>query len=182
MRFRNPSGSPGCPRSLALGDLGEAGGLGLYAPKTTPRVPPVPRRVASVSTPQKPHRGCPRSLALGDRGDSGPQLARRSPRSSRIGPVKRPCRQEGFPNRAGSPLRAARNPPRRFSAVAPASPPLAENCGVSAHHGCMRCLHWKAATCPSPACQASARSGPHPPPIPSRRYVSTAGHLVSLYV
>ena len=26
------------------------------------------RRVASVSTPQKPHRGCPRSLALGDRG------------------------------------------------------------------------------------------------------------------
>ena len=40
------------------------------------------------STPQKPHRGCP--LALGDRGDSGPQLAGRSPRSSRIGPGKRP--------------------------------------------------------------------------------------------
>ena len=53
-------------------------------------------RVASVSTPQKPHRGCPRSLALGDRGDSGPQLAGRSPRSSRIGPGKRRCRQNGF--------------------------------------------------------------------------------------
>lgn len=52
------------------------------------------RRVVPVSTPQKPHRGCPRSLALGDRGDSGPQLARRSPRSSRIGPGKRPRVQE----------------------------------------------------------------------------------------
>lgn len=45
--------------------------------------------MASVSTPQKPHRVCLRSLALGDRGDSGPQLARRRRRPSWIGPGKR---------------------------------------------------------------------------------------------
>jgi hypothetical protein len=33
------------------------------------RITPEIGRVASVSTPQKPHRGCPRSLAFGDRGD-----------------------------------------------------------------------------------------------------------------
>ncbi len=38
----------------------------------------IPRRVASVSMPQKPHRGCPRSLALGDRGDSGPPVGRKN--------------------------------------------------------------------------------------------------------
>jgi hypothetical protein len=61
-------------------------------------------RVASVSTPQKPHRGCPRSLALGDRGDSGPQLARRSPRSSRIGPGKRRSGPKSNQFQSGWPL------------------------------------------------------------------------------
>jgi hypothetical protein len=53
-----------------------AGGLGLDAPKTTLRV----RVLSEVEG----------SLALGDRGDSGPQFAGRSPRSSWIGPGKRP--------------------------------------------------------------------------------------------
>jgi hypothetical protein len=65
------------------------------------------RRVASVSTPQKPHRGCPRSLALGDRGDSGPQLAGRSARSSRIGPGKRRCGRQPRRTSHSRPLAAS---------------------------------------------------------------------------
>ena len=48
--------------------------------------------------------GCPRSLAVGDRGDPGLQLAGRIPRSSRIGPGKRPYRQEGLSVYARSPM------------------------------------------------------------------------------
>lgn len=69
------------------------------------------RRVASVSTPQKPHRGCPRSLALGDRGDSGPQSTERSPRFGGIDPGKHPSQTQRNPPPQNFPRRFADNFP-----------------------------------------------------------------------